>query len=142
MPGRLTGGCDHRRAVSQPQIRSPRVVIGAAQRGACAMLVDVVRLREGGMRLRQGELQPAVRGDLEINDDAGTALSFKRPVRMARLTNRIGVQQQRQDALLQIFDARVIRIEDDTLTIIGTELSSQGSRVTECGQIWRCTLVR
>lgn len=106
------------------------------------MLVDVVRLRDGGMRLRQGELQPAVRGELEITDDTGTSLSFKRPVRVARLYRRIGVQQQRQDALLPIFDARVIRIEEDTITITGVELSSASNRVSEVGQIWRCTLVR
>ena len=106
------------------------------------MLVDVVRLRDGGMRLRQGELQPAERGELEITDDSGASLSFKRPVRVARLYKRIGVQAQRQDALLPLFEARVIRVEDETITITGVELSSTGNRVSEVGQIWRCTLVR
>ncbi|WP_128002208.1 MULTISPECIES: hypothetical protein [Piscinibacter] len=106
------------------------------------MLVDVVLLRDKGMRLRKGELQPAVRGELELGDDSGSGLSFKRPLRVARLYKRIGVQSQRQDALLPLFDARVIRVEDDTLTITGVELSSEGDRISEFGQVWRCTVAR
>lgn len=57
-----------------------------------AMLVDVVCLRARGMRLRKGEPAAPIRGDLELVDDPGTALSFKRPIRVANLVNRIGVQ--------------------------------------------------
>lgn len=105
------------------------------------MLVDLVRLRDKGMRLRKGELQPAVRGQLEIEDDAGTSLSFKRPIRIAHLYTTIGVQATRQDALQPIFDVTVIRIAANVLTITGTELATADGRVTEFGQIWRCTVV-
>ena len=106
------------------------------------MLVDVVTLRAKGVRLRKGELPAPVRGHLVIEDDPGTATSFKRPIRVAHLYQAIGVQQTRQDVMLPIFDAAVIRIEGEVVTVIGTELASADGRVAEHGQVWRCTLVR
>jgi hypothetical protein len=106
------------------------------------MLVDVTLLRAKGVRLRKGELPAPARGHLVIEDDPGTASSFKRPVRVAHLYHAIGVQQTRQDLLLPIFDAVVIRIEAEVITITGTELASDGDRVAENGQVWRCALVR
>lgn len=104
------------------------------------MLVDVVRLRDQGVRLRKAELPAPVRGHLVIEDDASTSSSFKRPIRVAHLYQSIGVQLSRQDAMLPIFDAVVIRIEGEVVTVTGTELASGGGRVAEHGQVWRCTL--
>lgn len=106
------------------------------------MLFDVVLLRSAGTRLRKGELPAPLRGHLVIEDDAGTSSSFKRPMRVAHLYHAIGVQQTRQDLLLPIFDAVVIRIEAEVITITGTELASGDGRVAEHGQVWRCTLVK
>lgn len=106
------------------------------------MLVDVVTLRAKGVRLRKGELPAPVRGHLVIEDDAGTSSSFKRPIRVAHLYQAIGVQQTRQDAMLPLFDAAVIRIEGEVITLTGIELASEDGRVAEHGQVWRCTLVR
>ena len=106
------------------------------------MLVDVVTLRARGVRLRKGEPPAPVRGHLVIEDDAGTSSSFKRPIRVVHLYQAIGVQQTRQDAMLPLFDATVIRIEGEVITVTGIELASADGRVAEHGQVWRCTLVR
>lgn len=106
------------------------------------MLIDVVCLRARGVRLRKSELAAPVRGHLEVADDLGTALSFKRPIRVAQLINRIGVQSTAQNSLKPLFDAKVIVVERDTITITGTELESEDGRVREFGQVWRCTLVK
>lgn len=106
------------------------------------MLFDVVLLRSAGVRLRKGELPAAVRGHLVIEDEAGTSSSFKRPIRVAHLYQAIGVQQTRQDAMLPLFEATVIRIEGDVITLTGIELASEAGRVAEHGQIWRCTLAK
>lgn len=106
------------------------------------MLFDVVQLRTSGVRRRKIELQPPVRGHLVIDDDAGTSNSFKRPIRVAHLYQAIGVQQTRQDAMLPLFDAVVIRVEGEVITVTGIELASTDGRVAEHGQVWRCTLAK
>lgn len=114
----------------------------AASGAGLTMLFDVVLLRSAGVRLRKGELPAAVRGHLVIEDEAGTSSSFKRPIRVAHLYQAIGVQQTRQDAMLPLFEATVIRIEGDVITLTGIELASEAGRVAEHGQIWRCTLAK
>lgn len=106
------------------------------------MLVDVTLLRRAGLRLRKGELAAPARGHLALEDDPGTSNSFKRPLRVAHVYQAIGVQGTRQDVLKPLFDAVVIRIEAETITVAGLELASSEGRVVESGQVWRCALVR
>lgn len=81
------------------------------RRPVLIMLVDVVQLRAKGVRLRKGELQEPVCGQLLIEDGPETATSFKRPIRVACLYRSIGVQQTLQHAVPPLFDAVVIRME-------------------------------
>jgi len=109
------------------------------------MLVDLVKIRAGGLRLRQSELEEPIRGELVLLDDTGTHLSFKRPMKVAHLFQpTAGWQDGRQDATKPLFDAQVLRIEGDVITITGLELESTtgGERVYEHAQVWRCTVVR
>ena len=108
------------------------------------VLVDLVKIRSGGLRLRPSELQEPIRGDLVLLDDTGTHSSFKRPIRVAHLyQSTTGWQDGRQDATKPLFDAQVIRVEGDTIILTGLELESTagGERVFEHGQVWRCTVV-
>lgn len=63
-------------------------------------------------------------------------------MRQAGLYQQIGVQQTRQDVVKPLFDAQVIRIDGETITLTGIELASAEGRVVESSQVWRCTLVR
>jgi hypothetical protein len=110
------------------------------------MLVDVVRLRRAGLRLRPAELASPVRGLLEFSDDDGRHSSFKRPTRTAHLYERVGVAGVKRGLLVPLCDATVILIEGDTITIVGVELdtrkemTTEALRVTEFGQVWRCKM--
>ncbi len=108
------------------------------------MLVDVLRLRRAGLRLRQSELEPPLRGHLVLTDDDGRSSSFRRPTRGASLVQFIGARSTPRSVITPLFDVHVLRIEADTITILGTELeaSMETRRVMEHGQVWRCTLVR
>lgn len=109
------------------------------------MLVDLVRLRAGGLRLRPSELEDPLRGLLVLRDDGGTHSSFKRPIRVAHLYQVVPTWKDGlQDLTKPLFDAEVIRVEDDVITITGVELESTtgGERVYEHGQVWRCTVVQ
>lgn len=108
------------------------------------MIVDVVMLRATGLRLRPSELAPAVRGDLVLADDDGHHTSLKRATSVAHLFNvGPGDPRYRGELLRPLFDARVIRIEGDTITVAGIELeaSADTTRTSEHGQVWRCTVV-
>lgn len=109
------------------------------------MLVDVVELRgAGGVRLRKDELNVPVRGDLVIEDHSGEHLSFKRPMRAAHLYQpRDSLQVPGNiDVLPPLFDAQVIKIEGDVITITGLRVAAvEPRRTAEYGQVWRCTVV-
>lgn len=109
------------------------------------MLVDVIRLRERGRRLRPKELAPAVRGHLQIETKAPMQTSFRRDVLCASLSAARGANGTMAGVLLPLADVRLLRVADGVLTLIGIELSAEpvegGHRITESVQIWRCTLV-
>lgn len=107
------------------------------------MLVDLVLLRTDGLRLRTPELAPPVRGELELAHVDGRTTSFKRPTTVAHLYASQGVQQHRQDLVRPLFDARVVAIEGDLITLAGIELtpSADTTRTYAHEQVWRCTVV-
>jgi hypothetical protein len=110
------------------------------------VLVDVLLLRDHGRRLRRRELTPPVRGVLVVGEGHGAESSFQREMLTARLCVTRGANSIVVDALLPLFDVRLLRATGDTLVLIGIELSSARARdtewrTTESVQIWRCTLV-
>lgn len=109
------------------------------------MLVDVVRLRRAGMRLRPSELEPPVRGMLTVKMDDGRHSSFKRPVLEATLQAPRGVNGQMLDVLLPIFDVRIVAAGGGSMTLQGIELNAvpdDGThRIYEHVQLWRCVPV-
>ncbi len=108
------------------------------------MLVEVVQLRRSGLRLRPGELDVPVRGELAILDVGGQHSSLKRATRVARLYDVSSTDPRfRREALRPLFDAQVIRVEGPVITIAGMELeaSPDTTRTSEHGQVWRCTVI-
>jgi len=88
------------------------------------------------MRLRPSELEPPVRGHLQLGEEDLHKSSFKRGCVVAR-PQTARTPTIKCDELLPLFDARVLRLEGAQIVIIGTELNTQGGgRVAELGQIW------
>jgi len=106
------------------------------------VLVEVVRLRRNGLRLRASELDPPVRGTLRISWTQTT--SQRRSVLVANVYEHYGTSRQRP-LLLTIGDVVLQPLEDAWLSLAGTELSAhrvEGDprfRVTEHRQVWRCS---
>ena len=106
------------------------------------MWCRVTRLRKHGVRLRPSELDQPIEGDLLIRAEGDGRTSFARPVLEAHLRRPQGVSQMMVDVMLPIFDARLIGVDGQTLTLIGTELSTQPDlRVIESVQVWRCEVL-
>lgn len=108
------------------------------------MRASIVLLRRRGLRLVDGEHEPAVEGELTIGF-APNRKAGQPPLREASLTILQGASQTRVTALLPLFDARVVSLVDNVLTVTGIELNADSSsgvtRVSEHVQVWRCTLM-
>jgi hypothetical protein len=63
-----------------------------------------------------------------LEDNDGRQMSLKRPFRQAELREEVA-GQVRRSLLASLFDAQVIRIDGNTVTIIGTELESMGGEL-------------
>lgn len=108
------------------------------------MLIDVVCLRANGLRLRKGELEAPVRGNLIVEDNDGRGMAIRRPSRVAHVFRYVGSTATPQDVLRSLHDVQVLRIDGAVITILGTETHAidGGRRAAEHGQVWRCTLVK
>lgn len=105
------------------------------------MIVTVTRLRNTGVRLKQGELDaaPTVRGDLTLEDWPANNI-FHRPIQVARLQHE--ERHRLHPALLPpLFDAKVVRITHTKLFIAGLEIHMEGERHQEVAQTWMAVFV-
>lgn len=100
------------------------------------MYVRVYKLRRQGLRLRSGELDEGLVGDLRINDAGDT--SFKRPALKAQLWAPTFSVVDRPVGL-PLFDPTLVHMGPTSFSLAGIELVVIDGRVAEYVQVWRCT---
>lgn len=106
------------------------------------MQASVVLKRRRGLRLLPDEIEPAVAGDLTVTLQHRPE---RASIKVANLIDYTSYSSTLRKILVPLFDARIVSLENNVLTISGIELSADAEnamRVSENIQIWECTLLR
>jgi hypothetical protein len=89
------------------------------------------------VRLRAGELGPALVGDLRIGDAGAT--SFRRPTLVAQVWAPTHSMIDRPIGS-PLFDPVIVNMDATSFSLAGLEISLESGRMREYSQVWRCQL--